>query len=341
MTTYDFSAYKGLPVLLTGASGFSGGHLARKLIDLGANLTLLVRNPNSDPIREFARKGARIIQGDLRDRAIVFEAAKEQELIFHIAALFREAKHADQIYFDVNLNGTLNILDAADTLGVRRVVNCSTNGVHGTIDNPPGNEDSPCKPGDVYQESKLQTEFAIAKRVAERGSDIVIIRPAMIWGEGDRRFQKMFKAIAKRRFPIIGTGKTLCHWLYVQDLVDGFLLAGMVPGAKGRTYLLAGKDVVTLQHTVNAIADEAQVKTLPFRIPAAPVQILGSFVEAVCVPLGIEPPLHRRRVNFFVKNRAFDISRARSELGFRPQLDFREEVSRIYSWYRDNGWMKD
>lgn len=339
MMSYDFSFYKGLPVLVTGASGFSGGHLTRKLLDLGANVSIIVRSEKNNQIQEFLNKGAKIFLGDIRDRELVFKAAKDQAVVFHVAALFREAKHPDQVYFDVNLSGSINIFDAAAGNPDCRVVHCSTNGVHGTIDNPPGNEDSPFRPGDVYQKSKLQTEFEVAKRVKDSNANIVIIRPAMIWGEGDRRFQKMFKAISKRRFPIIGTGRTLCHWLYVHDLVDGFLLAAMVPQARGRTYLLAGKDIVTLQDTVSAIAQQAKVTELPIKIPAWPVQLLGSVVEALCAPFGIEPPLHRRRVDFFVKNRAFDISRAKNELGYSPQFEFKEEVARIYNWYSKEGWL--
>lgn len=337
---YNFAAYSGSSVLVTGASGFTGGHLARKLLDLGANVTLLARSDANQQIQEFVKRGAKLICGDVRDRSTVFKAVEGQDVVFHVAALFREAKHSDQVYFDVNYTGSLNIFDAAEQAGSVRVVHCSTNGVHGTIDNPPGNEDSPFKPGDVYQESKLKTEMEIAKRVQSRNSDIVIIRPAMIWGEADTRFRKMFKAISRRRFPIIGTGQTLCHWLYVHDLVDGFLLAGIVPEARGRTYLLAGAEIVTLEQTVNAIAHCAGVKPLPLKIPARPIQILGTLVEAICVPLGIEPPLHRRRVDFFVKNRAFDISRARNELGFRPQFEFQEEVRRIFNWYKQAGWLQ-
>lgn len=334
----DFKHYKEFPVLVTGASGFTGGHLARKLSHLGAKVTLLARDSEHPQIKEFCSLGAKLVSGDVRDREVVARCVQGQKVVFHVAALFREAKHADQVYFDVNLGGTLNVLDAAEAAGGIRVVHCSTNGVHGTVDNPPANEDAPFKPGDVYQESKVQAENEIKQRV-QRGSDIVVIRPAMIWGENDRRFQKMFRAISQRRFPIIGTGKSLCHWLYVHDLVNGFLLAGIVPGAKGRIYLLSGNEIVTLEETVRAIADEAGVKPLPFKIPAWPVQMAGSIVEALCVPFGVEPPLHRRRVDFFVKNRAFDISRARNELGYKPEFSFREEVRRIFNWYKQAGWL--
>ena len=336
---YDFSAYKDLPVLLTGASGFSGGHLAQRLLDLGARLTLLARDADNRQIQGFIRQGARVVTGDVRQPEKVKEACSGQQLIFHVAALFREAKFEDQVYFDVNLQGSKNIFEAAQEAGARRVIHCSTNGVHGTIDNPPGNEDSPIRPGDVYQESKWETELEIQRRVNELGQDIVIIRPAMIWGEGDTRFLKMFKAISKKRFPIIGTGKTLCHWLHIQDLVDAFLLAGISADARGRAYLIAGTEIVTLEQTAQMIAEKAGVKMLPFKIPAFPIQLLGSIVEKFCVPFGIEPPLHRRRVDFFVKNRAFDISRAKAELGYNPVMKVKEQVSRIFDWYQKNGWL--
>jgi nucleoside-diphosphate-sugar epimerase len=336
---YNFSDYQGKAVMLTGASGFSGGHLASKLLDLGAELTLLVRDLQADQVKKLEDRGARLVWGDLRDKQALKKACKGQEIVFHIAALFREAKFAEQVYFDVNLEGSRNVFEAAYEEKVRRVVHCSTNGVHGSIEHPPGNEDTPFKPGDAYQESKLQAEYLVQQRVKELDQDIVVIRPAMIWGEGDTRFLKLFKAVAKRRFPLIGGGRGLCHWLHISDLVDAFLLAGISDRAKGRVYLIAGCEILTLEETVSLIAKEAGLKPLSIKIPAWPLQIVGSLVEKICLPFGIEPPLHRRRVDFFVKNRAFDITRAKTELAYDPKIVVAEQIKRIYTWYKNKGWL--
>jgi nucleoside-diphosphate-sugar epimerase len=75
------------------------------------------------------------------------------------------------------------------------------------------------------------------------------------------------------------------------------------------------------------------------RLPVWPFWLAGAACEAVCVPLGIEPPIYRRRVDFFTKSRAFDISRARAELGFAPQVGLDEGIRRTLAWYRENGWL--
>jgi nucleoside-diphosphate-sugar epimerase len=161
----------------------------------------------------------------------------------------------------------------------------------------------------------------------------------MIWGEGDKRLLKLFKGVARRRFPIIGSGATLTHWIYVHDLVNGFLLAAEKEAALGQVYIIAGRRPASIEELVNAVADAAGVKPLPFKIPALPVQLLGSACEVVCRPFGIEPPIYRRRVDFFTKDRCFNTEKAKRDLGFEAQGDFTDEVKNIYSWYQEQGWI--
>ena len=87
------------------------------------------------------------------------------------------------------------------------------------------------------------------------------------------------------------------------------------------------------------IAKVAGVKPLPFRVPAAPIQLLGSITERICKPFGIEPPIFRRRVDFFVKNRCFKTDKAQEQLGFKPRYDFGEEADLLYRWYKNHGWL--
>jgi len=329
--------WKSKKVLITGATGFTGGHLAKRLLNEGAIVSLLVRD--AEKAKTFRELGAEIIQGDLSKQELLTTACQNQEYVFHVAALFREAKFPNSEYFEVNTEGTKRLLEASKKAHIKRFIFCSTNGVHGTVANPPGREDSPLNPFDVYQDSKIFAEHAVLKSVASGELDACILRPAMIWGEGDKRFLKLFRSIAKRRFPIIGTGQTLCHWLYVKDLVQAFLLAALSPNAKGKIYLIAGERPVTLEYTAQKIAALAGTSLLPFKIPVKPVQIAGSIVETLCKPFGIEPPLHRRRVDFFIKNRAFDISAAQTDLGYKPEYVFEDEVKVVFDWYKKTGWM--
>ena len=111
------------------------------------------------------------------------------------------------------------MIEAAARAGVSRVVHCSTVGVHGDVEHPPADEDAPLKPGDVYQETKLEGE-RLAREAADRcGIEVTIARPTGIYGPGDRRLLKLFRGVARRRFPILGSGKIYYHLTYIDDLV--------------------------------------------------------------------------------------------------------------------------
>ena len=331
---------RGQEVLVTGATGFVGNHLTRRLLGIGAEVRILVRkSSNSELVSELEQLGARIFYGDVSDQDSVDEAADGVSFIFHIAALFRQAKFDDSVYYDVNVEGVRHMINAAEKNNVQRLVHCSTIGVHSHILNPPADENEDYRPDDIYQVTKCEGE-KLAKEAFKAGRvKGAIIRPAMIWGEGDTRILKLFKGVSKRTMPIIGDGKTMTHWIYVHDLVDGFILAAIKEAAIGQVYIIAGRRAVPLEELVERVAECAGTKPLPVKIPACPVQVAGSITEAICKPFGIEPPLYRRRVDFFTKDRHFDTTKAQTELGFQPRNTFEEEVSNIFNWYQDQGWL--
>jgi dihydroflavonol-4-reductase len=323
-----------IPVLVTGANGFVGSHLTRMLHRDGARVRIFVRDANTETVKEFSSLGVEVATGDLRDLTSVQSAVSGMHYVFHVGAIFREAKFPDEVYFEINLGGTQNIIEACKNNGVKRLVYCSTNGVHGGHSEQPINEVAPFAPSDVYQRSKAAAELAVAEC---SDLDYSIIRPAMIWGEGDLRFKKLFRGVARRSLPIIGDGQSWTHWIDVEDLARSFILAAVKPEASRQAYLIAGRRPVRLEYVYQTIAKLAGVKVLPFKVPALPIQLLGSVVELMVRPFGIEPPLHRRRADFFIKHRIFDISKAQRELGFAPRGEFEEECERVFRWYQDNG----
>jgi nucleoside-diphosphate-sugar epimerase len=324
-----------LRVLITGATGFTGGHLARTLAARGDTVRALVRSAAP----ALAAAGIETVPGDLRDAPTIERAARGVDVVYHIAAIYRQAGLRDQEYRAVNAAAVRTVIEAAATAGVRRVVHCSTVGVHGDISHPPAAEDAPLKPGDIYQVTKLEGERIAREAAEDTEMEVVIVRPTGIYGPGDRRLLKLFRGVARRRFPILGSGRIYYHLTYIDDLVEGFRLCASVPAAAGRTYILAGAEVTTLNELVAIVAEEAHVKPPGMHLPVWPVWVAGALCEAVCVPLGIEPPLYRRRVDFFTKSRAFDISRARAELGYAPKVGLHEGVARTLAWYRSNGWL--
>lgn len=324
-------------VLVTGATGFTGGHLVRALASGGDHVRALVRDGGRG--RDLAAAGIESVVGDLRDRAALDRAADGVDVVYHIAAIYRQAGVRQEVYRAVNAEAVRTVIEAAARGGARRVVHCSTVGVHGDVEHPPADEDAPLEPGDVYQRTKLEGERVARQASKETGTDVVIARPTGIYGPGDRRLLKLFRGVARRRFVILGDGRIFYHLTYIDDLVEGFRLCATAPAAAGRTYILAGGEVTTLNELTAIIAAEAHVPPPRLHLPVWPVWIAGAVCEAMCAPFGLEPPLYRRRVDFFTKSRAFDISRARTELGYTPQVGLREGIRRTLAWYRDEGWI--
>jgi nucleoside-diphosphate-sugar epimerase len=328
-----------MTVLVTGATGFTGGHLAVMLARRGYRVRALVRPRSAERFAASAAAatGVEAIPGDLGDAAAVSRAADGARVVYHIAATYREAGQPESSYRRINVEGTRHVLEAARRAGAARVVHCSTGGVHGHIERPPANEDAPFNPGDVYQETKLEAEALAREYGLARGLDVVVARPIGIYGPGDTRFLKMFRGLARGRFPMLGSGRVFYHLTYIDDVCEGFRLCGEVPGAAGRTYILAGPRYTTLEELVRLVAAELGVPPPRWHLPVWPFWAAGLLCEAICVPLRLEPPLYRRRVDFYTKSRAFDTTRARTELGFAPAVDLVEGIRRTAAWYRAQG----
>jgi nucleoside-diphosphate-sugar epimerase len=126
---------------------------------------------------------------------------------------------------------------------------------------------------------------------------------------------------------------------YISDLVDGFKLAAGRPEAAGRTYIIAGPSYTTLNELVARVARALGVRPPWIRLPVWPFWVAGALCEAVCIPFGVEPPLYRRRVDFYTKSRAFDTTRARTELGYQPRVELDEGLRRTTTWYREHAWL--
>lgn len=326
-----------MKVALTGASGYTGGHILERLLARGDEVRALVREGSVTP--GLSSTGAEIVAGALGEAEAARRLLEGCEAVMHVAAVYRTASHPDSYYRQVNVEGTRILLEAARAAGVRRFVHTSTVGVHGDVKNPPADENAPLAPSDIYQQTKAEAEGLAREFGRASGLEVSIVRPGAIYGPGETRLLKVFKSIARGRYAVVGAGTPHYHLAYIDDLVDGFLLALDRAEAAGETFIIAGPDSISQDDLAREIAKATGGSVWPFHIPAWPIQRIGDVVEALCVPLGVEPPLHRRRVDFWVKNRSFSIEKARRLLGYSPRVKAVEGIQRTARWYRDNGWI--
>jgi nucleoside-diphosphate-sugar epimerase len=325
-----------MKILVTGGTGFTGKALVRRLIDQGHSVVALdyKEGLRTQELRDW---GAEVILGSVTDKEVVRRAIRGVELVHHVAAAFREMNVPDTYYYDVNVNGTRNVLEAAVAEGVRKVIYCSTCGVHGNIDHPPGGEDAPIQPADYYQRTKYEAE-PVVRQFFEQGLKTVILRPAAIYGPGDpERFFLIFKRVAKGTFPMFGNGRTLYHPLYIDNLVDAFVLAMEEGKGEGEAYLIADEQYLEIEDLVRRVAKALGVEVKVPHYPVWPVVAAGHVCEKICRPFGINPPLFPRRVDWYRQNRAFKIDKAKSELGYRPKVGIDEGLRRTAEWYRREG----
>jgi nucleoside-diphosphate-sugar epimerase len=324
-------------VLVTGGTGFTGTHLVTQLLESGQAVRVVTRS--SDRARETLPGDAEILTGDLTDESMARRAVRGVSVVYHLAAAFREPGIPDARYREVHVSATRHLLEAALDQGVERFVHCSTVGVHVHVEHPPADENTPHRPGDVYQATKSEGERLALEFQRAHGFPLTVARPTAIYGPGDLRLLKMFRLIARRRFPILGDGKIYYHMVYVTDLVTGLRLLAEHPKAVGETFIVGGATFHTLNEICETIANAVGAAPPRLHLPARPFQLAGSLCERISIPLGLTPPIYRRRVDFFTKSRAFSIEKARRLLGYAPRVELDEGIRLTADWYRREGYL--
>jgi len=327
-------------VLITGGTGFIGSRLALKCMEMGDSVWILGQENTSAEAENrklIEEKGAKVTLASVTERDKVFEVMQGVDCVYHLAAAQHEANAPDQHFWDVNVTGTRNILEASIHAAVKRFVHASTIGVYGSNSRGPINENSPVSPDNIYGVTKLEGE-KLALSFAEN-IPVVIVRISETYGPGDRRLLKLFKAIQKQAFFVIGSGRNLHHLIYIDDLTDALMLAAITEEAVGKVVVLAGKEAITTHDMATFIAASLGKKIPSFRVPLSPCLGLAYILEKSLRPLGIQPPIHRRRMDFFRKSFNFSNAASSRLLGFAPRYDFQRGAEATLRWYVGMGYL--
>jgi len=329
----------GTSVLVTGATGFTGIVLTRKLVQAGLKVTAVARaSSNLAPLEGL---DIHWLRGDVFDERLIAEAMAGKEYVFHVAAAFRDAKSSEQDYWNVHVKSTQLIArEALKNPDFKRLIHISTIGVHGHIADPPATETYPFSPGDGYQRTKLEAEQWLNPFAAKHNLPYTIIRPAAIYGPGDRRLLKLFKMALKPFFLVLGKGKCMYHMVHVDDLTNSFIIAATHPHALGETFISGAEEPISIPEIAKTVADHFGKPFRVLRLPIGPFFLAADMCEFLCRPLKIEPPIYRRRVAFYSKDRHFDVSKMKNVLGYHPRHANKDGIIETARWYVDQGWLK-
>jgi nucleoside-diphosphate-sugar epimerase len=311
-----------LNVLITGAGGFIGSHLVDSQLAQGAQVRALDLHLGLLS-HAFDHPNLTIIEGNILDNTNLAHWMSEVEVVYHLASAHLDVSLSDGHYHQVNVGGTLGLLEAACRAGVKRFVHCSSVGVMGDVENPPANEDTPCNPTNIYERTKLEGEQAARDFGQEHNFPVIIARPAWVYGLRCPRTAKLLRQVKKRRFPIFGDGQNLRHPIFITDAIAGLERCAEVPEAIGETFIIAGSKPVTINELLNEIATAQGVPAPSIHLPM-PVGLLGGYaLQSVFRVIRRSPPFSRRSLDFFMKHNAYDISKARRMLDFNPVVDLK------------------
>ena len=327
-------------LLVTGGTGFIGSHLAEEGRRRGAEVVVLGltdRPEEQANIEALRRQGVEIVSGSITDPALCGRAMRGVTHVFHLAVAMREGGKRDEFFERVNLDGTRHLLEAATAGGVARFVYCSTIGIYGHRAPGVTREDSPLAPGNVYERSKVAAEALVREVGAATGLPFTILRPADVYGPRDQRLLKLFRGVSRGRFPLFGSGSGRRHMVYVDDVVSAFFRACEREEALGEALIVAGPRSCTLRELIALVQEASGSRRYGIRLPLAPMLATAAVVEDACQALGLDPPIYRRRMDFFWSDSEFDTSRARRVLDWAPAVDLPEGIRRTAEAYRRSG----
>ena len=336
-----------MKILVTGASGFIGSHLAERLVKEGHDVRVLVRgeNPNKlpknrrDSLDLLNKLDLKIVKGDFLDKESLVNALKGVEVVFHLGAIARPMAIPKKLYFDVNEKGTRNLFEAINEKKIKKIVMMSSVSAVGTArKGVPLNEESERLPVDVYGESKLAQEKVAEEFIKEKSLPIVMLRPPMVFGPRDVEMLRLFKAVDKRFFPLSSENKCL-EFLYVENLVEACFLAWK-KGKTGEKYHITNGEHYSINQVINSISRAENKSLLPLKFPRFFFVAIGHIVETISKIINIHPPFQHNTIDWMTGKLWYgDPSKAMKELGYKPIVSLDEGTKRTFEYYKRSGFL--
>ncbi|MGD9212615.1 MAG: NAD-dependent epimerase/dehydratase family protein [Desulfobacteraceae bacterium] len=325
--------------LITGATGFMGPRLISFLLSKGHFCRCLARDPRK--VKQGASQNFEIVCGDITKPETLKGVAADMDYVLHLATLGHMSNYtvAPEMFEDVNVNGTVNIMHEALAANVKRIVHCSSVAVMGICRDNPATEKSQCFPHHPYGKSKLKAEQKVRFLVEKNGLPAVIIRFSMVYGPGDwRDMLKLTRLAQKGLFPKIGGKPKLTPLIHVDDAIQGILLAAE-KGKVGETYLITNAQSEPFDQIRIILQKALGVRRFPLYVPEWAALLAATIVEKTFSLVGKTPPVARKNIESTIADRAFSIEKARRELGFNPMIDPVTGLKQTVDWYKSNKWI--
>jgi nucleoside-diphosphate-sugar epimerase len=326
-----------MKVLVTGATGFLGTSLVRRLLSEGTAVRVLARS--REKAGPLVNSGAELVLGEITDRKILRGAINDVSMVYHMAGRLFIPGTPAAVYRATHVDGTRMLLATCQEYGLlERFVHCSTTGVLGVTGERPGNEAGAIRPTNVYESTKAEAE-SVVREAMRGGFPAVIVRPGLVYGPGDLHLLGFFRSIQRRQFRPVGRRPVWLHPIYIDDMTDAFLRCAQQPRAVGEIFHIAGREPVTIERLAATIAAALAVKPTRGWIPkpaARAVATAGDLLPARLQPLA---PLTRSRFDFLTHSRVYDVSKARRLLDFSAETELGTGIGRSVTWYRQQGYL--
>ncbi len=310
---------------ITGAAGFLGGHLVRGFESRGVTALPLVHTlHDSSPAGAMALEDVLAAPGALAGADVVVHAAAVRHRYGIDASTYRGA----------NVDLVVRTLRACSEAGVRRFVLVSSVGVYGFPSRLPVTEEHPYAPRTLYSATKVEAEMRARRAARDLGVELVIARPTIVYGPGDRNgmLDKMAAMMRAGTYRVVGAGDNVLHHTHVDDVVEGIWLTATRPEANGEHFILAGPETVTLAE-LSALVARAVGRPLPrARIPSTLARVVATVVDVAAYRglafVSHEPPVNHEKLDVMTLPICFDGAKARRLLGFSPRVGYEEGVMR-------------